>query len=133
MKLEFNSIAEILDFLDTFQLKEYTAPEVKAPKIETVPVININPEPTKDPIAEIKDVVPAKINEWNKAKDPEPETKEPDPEVTKEMIRVRVTAIMEAGKGEEIRALITQHGYSSIPSIDVKDYAAIYEAAKGLL
>ena len=125
MKLEFNSISEILGFLDTFQVKEYTAPEVKEPKIETMPVININSEPTKDPIAEIKDV--------EQTKDPEPEKKEPDPEVTKEMLRERVTAIMSAGKGEEIRALISQHGATSIPTIKVEDYPAIYEAAKGLL
>ena len=145
MKIEFDSIFELTSFIKTFRMEDpgTVSPEsIKElvtfrPELPTEFDIDKKALETKklDPVAEI-----AKLKEIIKEDVPEVQAavlkvaEAPGIEnITKEMLRERVTAIMSAGKGEEIRALISQAGYTSIPSIDVKDYPAIYEAAKGLL
>ena len=143
MKIEFDSIEELTSFIKTFKMGD---PGTVSPE-SIKDLVTFRPElpaefetkalETKklDPVVEI-----AKLKEIIKEDVPEVQAavlkvaEAPGIEnITKEMLRERVTAIMSAGKGEEIRALISQAGYTSIPSIDVKDYPAIYEAAKGLL
>ena len=111
MKLEFNSIFELTSFIKTFKMGDETIDKIAEE------LMTFRPEfETKAP-----EIIP------------ENKTPAEEIEITKEMLRERVTAIMAAGKGEQIRALITQHGATSIPTIKVEDYAIIYAEAKGLL
>ena len=115
MKIEFNSVNEVMEFVKTLKITDGSLHKLEESALDN-----------NAKLKQQQQIKPVQIIPENKT--PAEETT-----ITKEMIRERVTAIMAAGKGEQIRALISQHGATSIPTIDVKDYPAIYEAAKGLL
>ena len=123
MKIEFNSVNEVMEFVKTLKITDGSLHKLEESALDNNAKLKkdyIEFNGTKPEYPEVKII-------------PEDKTPAEEIKITKEMLRERVTAIMGLGKGEEIRALISQAGYTSIPSIDVKDYPAIYEAAKGLL
>ena len=123
MKIEFNSIQEIKVFMETLKITDESLKNLEESALDNNAKLKkdyIEFNGTKPEYPEVKII-------------PENKTPAEEIEITKEMLRERVTAIMVAGKGEQIRALISQHGATSIPTIKVEDYAIIYAEAKGLL
>lgn len=123
MKIEFDSIEELTSFIKTFKMGGESLHKLEESALDNNAKLKkdyIEFDGTKPEYPEVKII---------------PENKTPAEEITitKEMIRERVTAIMGAGKGEQIRALIAQHGANSVTEIKVEDYPVIYSAAQGLL
>ena len=122
MKIEFNSVEELTSFIKTFKMEDPGT---------------VSPESIKD-LVTFRPELPAEFDtarniEKKALETVKPEIKDMEIKITKEMLRERVTAIMSAGKGEQIRALIAQHGANSVTEIKVEDYPVIYSAAQGLL
>ena len=134
MNLEFNSTEELLFFIHTFSHNE-VATEVQI-GLALEPIIYSDPirSAAIKAKAEVKEVVIPEmvqttlfpiIDKVVKA-DVEKEVKP----ITKEMIREVFGKLIEAGKGEQIRALTLEYGSKNLSGIKQEDYMSIYCAAE---
>lgn len=140
---EFNSIREVLDFINTFGTKvienQVTIDDSGVGKVVN---ISMNQEtnkgeeksnPTKEGtnIGKVKES--SNIEENVQSKDITEDKKGEEVRVTKEQVRGIFTKLVKAGKQKEAKELTAKYGASKVVEINEDDYAAILKEAEELL
>lgn len=140
---EFNSILEVLDFINTFGTKvienQVTIDDSGVGKVVN---ISMNQEtnkgeeksnPTKKGtnIGKVKES--SNIEENVQSKDITEDKKGEEVRVTKEQVRGIFTKLVKAGKQKEAKELTSKYGASKVVEINEDDYAAILKEAEELL
>ena len=145
---EFNSTEELVSFIGAFGAKNLVPSQgvantvsVVTPVAEIKKVVKSEVVKKEDkPVAPVKEDKPVEEiipdNSAELKEEIERDQKESEKEevnVTKEMVRERLGAIMKAGKQKEVKALVALHGAGKLPDLKEEEYAAVYEEAEKLL
>jgi len=145
---EFNSNEELLSFIGAFGAKnsipsqEVTNVTALASDLVEIKKVTKSEVVKKEdkPVAPVKEDKPVEEiipdNSAELQKEIERDQKESEKEevnITKEMVRERLGAIMKAGKQKEVKALVALHGAGKLPDLKEEEYAAVYEEAGALL
>lgn len=136
---EFNSINEIVDFINTFGTKVGNQITIDGAKVGskikekiTSPVKEVGKREMK-----VEEEVPKVEAEQVGQVDDISEIKEAEGvkevKVTKEQVRKAFSKLSKAGKREEAKELVSKYGASRVPEIKEEDYAAILKEAEELL
>jgi hypothetical protein len=144
---EFNSNEELLSFINTFGAKNIPfepkqGQGVQASK-EKVKKEEVKPsEPSKEevnkrePAAEAPKV-DAEVVEVNQdatgIKDAEIVEGDKGQEITKEMVRAKFNAIIQAGKQKEAKELVAKFGATKLPDVDPIHFPELMKEAEALL